>query len=73
LTGADTASRGLTTTANAALVVAIPNRFIPELNQTHSPIKEELFAGRRSCPAWKNRDGWLYNRWWPGDPNRNPG
>ena len=34
---------GLTTMANAALVAAIPNRLMLELNQTHNPFKEELF------------------------------
>jgi galactonate dehydratase len=34
---------GLSTMANAALVAAIPNRLLLELNQTYSPFKEELF------------------------------
>ncbi len=34
---------GLTTMANAALVAAIPNRLVLELNQTFNPFKEELF------------------------------
>jgi galactonate dehydratase len=34
---------GLTTMANAALVAAIPNRQVLELNQTFNPFKEELF------------------------------
>ncbi|MEN6601068.1 MAG: mandelate racemase/muconate lactonizing enzyme family protein [Bryobacteraceae bacterium] len=34
---------GLTTMANAALVAAIPNRLVLELNQTYNPFKEELF------------------------------
>jgi L-alanine-DL-glutamate epimerase-like enolase superfamily enzyme len=34
---------GLTTMANAALVAAIPNHLVLELNQTHNPFKEELF------------------------------
>jgi L-alanine-DL-glutamate epimerase-like enolase superfamily enzyme len=34
---------GLTTMANAALVAAIPNRFMLELNQTYNPFKEEIF------------------------------
>jgi galactonate dehydratase len=34
---------GLTTMANAALVAAIPNRLMLELNQTYNPFKEELF------------------------------
>ena len=34
---------GLTTMANAALVSAIPNRLVLELNQTYNPLKEELF------------------------------
>ncbi len=34
---------GLTTMANAALVAAIPNRLMLELNQTFNPFKEELF------------------------------
>ena len=33
----------LTTMANAALVAAIPNRLMLELNQTFSPFKEEIF------------------------------
>lgn len=35
---------GLTTMANAALVAAIPNRLMLELNQTWNPFKEELFT-----------------------------
>ncbi|MBI4889170.1 MAG: mandelate racemase/muconate lactonizing enzyme family protein [Acidobacteria bacterium] len=35
---------GLTTMANAALVAAIPNRLMLELNQTYNPFKEEIFA-----------------------------
>ena len=34
---------GLTTMANAALVAAIPNHLVLELNQTYNPFKEELF------------------------------
>jgi len=34
---------GLTTMANAALVAAIPNRLMLELNQTYNPFKEEIF------------------------------
>lgn len=34
---------GLTTMANAALVAAIPNRLVLELNQTFNPLKEEVF------------------------------
>ncbi len=34
---------GLTTMANAALVAAIPNRLVLELNQTYNPLKEEVF------------------------------
>lgn len=34
---------GLSTMANAALVAAIPNRLLLELNQTYNPFKEELF------------------------------
>jgi L-alanine-DL-glutamate epimerase-like enolase superfamily enzyme len=34
---------GLTTMANAALVAAIPNRLMLELNQTFNPFKEEVF------------------------------
>lgn len=34
---------GLTTMANAALVAAIPNRHMLELNQTFNPLKEEIF------------------------------
>ena len=34
---------GLTTMANAALVAAIPNRLMLELNHTYNPFKEELF------------------------------
>ena len=34
---------GLTTMANAALVAAIPNRLVLELNQTYNPLKEALF------------------------------
>ncbi len=34
---------GLTTMANAALVAAIPNRLLLELNQTYNPFKEEIF------------------------------
>jgi galactonate dehydratase len=34
---------GLTTMANAALVAAIPNHLMLELNQTHNPFKEEVF------------------------------
>ncbi len=34
---------GLTTMANAALVAAIPNHLVLELNQTWNPFKEELF------------------------------
>ena len=34
---------GLTTMANAALVAAIPNRKMLELNQTYNPFKEEIF------------------------------
>lgn len=34
---------GLTTMANAALVAAVPNRLVLELNQTYNPFKEELF------------------------------
>jgi len=34
---------GLTTMANGALVAAIPNRLVLELNQTYNPFKEELF------------------------------
>jgi galactonate dehydratase len=34
---------GLTTMANAAVVAAIPNRLMLELNQTYNPFKEELF------------------------------
>ena len=29
--------------ANAALVAAIPNRHVLELNQTYNPFKEEIF------------------------------
>ncbi len=29
--------------ANAALVAAIPNRHLLELNQTYNPFKEEIF------------------------------
>lgn len=35
---------GLTTMANAALVAAIPNRLMLELNQTWNPFKEDLFV-----------------------------
>ena len=35
---------GLTTMANAALVAAIPNRLLLELNQTYNPFKEEIFV-----------------------------
>ncbi len=34
---------GLTTMANAALVAAIPNHLVLELNQTFNPFKEEVF------------------------------
>jgi L-alanine-DL-glutamate epimerase-like enolase superfamily enzyme len=34
---------GLTTMANAALVAAIPNRLMLELNQTYNPFKEMIF------------------------------
>jgi L-alanine-DL-glutamate epimerase-like enolase superfamily enzyme len=34
---------GLTTMANAALVAAIPNRLMLELNQTYNPLKEDIF------------------------------
>ena len=34
---------GLTTMGNAALVAAIPNRHMLELNQTYNPFKEEIF------------------------------
>ncbi len=34
---------GLTTMANAALVAAIPNHLVLELNQTYNPLKEEIF------------------------------
>jgi galactonate dehydratase len=34
---------GLTTMANGALVAAIPNRLMLELNQTYHPFKEEVF------------------------------
>ena len=34
---------GLTTMANAALVAAIPNRLLLELNQTYNPFKEMIF------------------------------
>jgi galactonate dehydratase len=34
---------GLTTMANAALVAAIPNHLVLELNQTYNPFKEEIF------------------------------
>jgi L-alanine-DL-glutamate epimerase-like enolase superfamily enzyme len=34
---------GLTTMANAALVAAIPNHLMLELNQTYNPLKEEIF------------------------------
>lgn len=34
---------GLTTMANAALMAAIPNRLMLELNQTFNPFKEEVF------------------------------
>ena len=34
---------GLTTMDNAALVAAIPNRLVLELNQTFNPLKEEVF------------------------------
>jgi len=34
---------GLSTMANAALVAAIPNHLVLELNQTFNPFKEELF------------------------------
>jgi L-alanine-DL-glutamate epimerase-like enolase superfamily enzyme len=34
---------GLTTMMNAALVAAIPNRLVLELNQTFNPLKEEVF------------------------------
>jgi galactonate dehydratase len=34
---------GLTTMANAALVAAIPNHLLLELNQTYNPFKEEIF------------------------------
>lgn len=34
---------GLTTMANAALVAAVPNRLLLELNQTYNPFKDELF------------------------------
>jgi galactonate dehydratase len=34
---------GLTTMANGALVAAIPNHLVLELNQTWNPFKEELF------------------------------
>ncbi len=49
---------GLTTMANAALVAAIPNRHMLELNQTYNPFKEEIFeepltvkAGHMQLPA----------------------
>ena len=35
---------GLTTMANAALVAAIPNHLVLELNQTLNPFKEEIFV-----------------------------
>lgn len=35
---------GLTTMANAALVSAVPNRLVLELNQTYNPFKEEIFV-----------------------------
>jgi len=34
---------GLTTMANGALVAAVPNHLVLELNQTFNPFKEELF------------------------------
>jgi galactonate dehydratase len=34
---------GLTTMMNAALVAAIPNHLVLELNQTFNPLKEEVF------------------------------
>jgi len=34
---------GLSTMANAALVAAIPNHLVLELNQTYNPLKEEIF------------------------------
>jgi L-alanine-DL-glutamate epimerase-like enolase superfamily enzyme len=34
---------GLTTMANGALVAAIPNHLLLELNQTYNPFKEEIF------------------------------
>jgi L-alanine-DL-glutamate epimerase-like enolase superfamily enzyme len=34
---------GLTTMANAALVAAIPNHLVLELNQSYNPLKEEIF------------------------------
>ena len=34
---------GLSTMANAALVAAIPNHLVLELNQTYNPFKEEIF------------------------------
>ncbi len=34
---------GLTTMANAAIVAAIPNHLVLELNQTYNPFKEEVF------------------------------
>jgi galactonate dehydratase len=34
---------GLTTMANAALVAAIPNRLVLELNQSYNPLKEQIF------------------------------
>jgi len=34
---------GLTTMANAAMVAAIPNHLVLELNQTFNPFKEEVF------------------------------
>jgi L-alanine-DL-glutamate epimerase-like enolase superfamily enzyme len=30
--------------ANAALVAAVPNRLVLELNQTYNPFKEEIFV-----------------------------
>jgi L-alanine-DL-glutamate epimerase-like enolase superfamily enzyme len=34
---------GLSIMANAALVAAIPNRLVLELNQTYNPLKEDIF------------------------------
>lgn len=52
---------GLTTMANGALVAAIPNRHMLELNQTYNPFKEEIFKDplvvRKGYMELHNRPG----------------